>query len=147
MLNLWGCSSLLCWDLTGLGIPGQAGAESPEGAGLGDAWAGPPPAPRSCRRPRTRSPASAGLPSSAWAAASARPPSRRSPGSCPCRSGWPAAWPRPSAGPAGRSGVSSKGEGREEAHQWGGHTTHSQGRLQLLPFCLLSWKQLQLTLH
>ena len=83
--------------------------------GLRPTQPSPSPAQKFYKRPLRHWPVSVGLPSWAWAAASERQPSQRSPGSCPCRSDWPAAWPRPSAGPAGRSGVSSKGEGREEA--------------------------------
>lgn len=71
----------------------------------------PLPARKSCRRRRTHWQVLGGPPSWAWAAASGTPPSRRTLGSCPCRSDWPAAWPPPSAAPAGRSDASSVEKG------------------------------------
>lgn len=81
----------------------------------------PSPAQKFCKRPPRHWPVSAGLPSSAWAAASGGPPSRHIPGWHLRRSGRPAAVPQLSAVPAGHSGASS-------ARKWHERGTGHKGR-------------------
>lgn len=90
----------------------------------------PSPVQKFCRRPQRRWPVSAGLPSSAWAAASGAPPSQHIPGWRPHRNGQPGAAPQLSAAPAGRFGASSARKWHERGTGHKGRRERSMGTTQ-----------------
>lgn len=83
-----------------------------------------------CKRPQKHWPVLAGLPSSAWAAASGGPPSRHIPGWRLRRSGQPGAVPQLSAVPAGHSGASSARKWHERGTGHKGRRDRSMGTTQ-----------------